>query len=76
MNEKMRICISSPPDREHLVAEVFFGDEQWAELNRERGELRLELYARRDSRPWSFGFDDAMEALSEARKRLELKPTR
>ena len=36
MNElppKMRLCISSPPDREKLVAEIFYKDTQWAELN-------------------------------------------
>ena len=26
METKYRICISSPPDREKLVAEIFFGD--------------------------------------------------
>lgn len=35
MKDKHRICISSPPDREKLVAEIFFGDTQWAELNQE-----------------------------------------
>jgi hypothetical protein len=33
MKRGIRICISSPPDREKLVAEIFVGDEQVAELN-------------------------------------------
>jgi hypothetical protein len=46
----MRICISSPPDREKLVAEIFFGDEQWAELNQESGTLELEFYPKPSSK--------------------------
>jgi hypothetical protein len=67
---KIKICISSPPDREKLVAEVFFGDEQWAELNQESGELRLEIYPRQNGQPWSLDFHDVIDALSQARNRL------
>jgi hypothetical protein len=34
---KMRVSISSPPDREKLVAEVLYENEQWAEINQESG---------------------------------------
>ena len=53
MNKSLRICISSPPDRERLVAEIFFGDEQWAELNQEGTELLFEFYSRQSGEPWS-----------------------
>ena len=35
MATSYRICLSSPPDREKLVAEIFVGDVQWAEINQE-----------------------------------------
>jgi len=41
-----RIGISS--DREKLVAEIFFGDTQWAEVNQEREIVEVEFYIRLD----------------------------
>jgi len=47
-DKKFTVYISSPPDREKLVAEMLFGDteyqEQWAELNQEDATLRIESY--------------------------------
>lgn len=65
------ICVSSPPDREKLVAEIFFGSFQWAEVNQESNELQIEFYPRPDSEPWRITFRDALAALEEARHRLE-----
>ena len=70
MSEKMRICISSPPDRAQLVAEIFLGDEQWAELNQEGNRLSLEIYSRRSSRAWQLDLEDVLNVLVEAKKRL------
>ena len=65
-----RICISSPPDREKLVAEIFFMDVQWAEINQEKDVLQIEFYPRPDGQPWRISFDDAITALDKARRRL------
>jgi hypothetical protein len=65
-----RISISSPPDRERLVAEVFAENCQWAELNQERGNLTLELYPRQDGQPWVFDYEEALRILHDARARL------
>ena len=65
-----RISISSPPDREKLVAEIFFGDVQWAEINQERDALELEFYPRPDGEPWRINYTDALDALNEAKRRL------
>jgi hypothetical protein len=70
MGDKHRICISSPPDREKLVAEIFFGDTQWAELSQERGALELEFYPRPDGGPWRIAYQGAVNALDEAKRRL------
>ena len=64
------VCISSPPDRELLVAEIFFGHVQWAEINQEEGVLRVEFYPRPDGRPWIILYSEAVLALSEAKQRL------
>lgn len=70
MKEKMRICISSPPDRDKLVAEFFSGNEQWAELNQEGEKLSLEIYPKRSGEPWSFNFEEVIETLMEGKRRL------
>ena len=62
--------IASPPDREKLVAEMFFGSDQWAEVNHETNEVRVEFYARADGRPWNFSLTDAITALNIAKQRL------
>ena len=65
-----RIDICSPPDREQLVAAICYDNEQWAELNQEKVELVLEIYARHDGNAWVFPFDEAITALCDAKKRL------
>jgi hypothetical protein len=70
MNSKMRICLSSPPDREKLVAEFFFDEEQWAELNQEGESLILEIYPRRSGEPWLINFEEMLETLKEGKQKL------
>ena len=70
MHEAFRVCISSPPDREKLVAEIFVGNEQIAELSQEHSDLEIEVYPRRDGKAWFLGFNDLMGALTEAQRRL------
>lgn len=70
MSIEYRVSISSPPDRDKLVAEIFFGDQQWAELNQEDSELQLQLYPRSDDRPWEIPYSQIVTALEDAKKQL------
>ena len=70
MEQTYRICISSPADRAKLVAEIFFGDVQWAEINQESSELVVEFYCRPDAEPWRVGLSTATTALDEAKRQL------
>jgi hypothetical protein len=70
MSEKMRGCISSPPDRERLVAEIFLGDGQWAELNQDGNKLDLEICPERSGEYWSLDFEGVVDILVEAKRRL------
>ena len=67
---ELRIYISSPPDRDNLVADIFFGNEQFAELNQEDGTLRLEVYPRQNGEFWQLRLDEVLVALNDARNRL------
>jgi hypothetical protein len=70
MSQGFRVDIASPPDRERLVAEVFFGHEQIAEVNQEAGKLQVEIYARPSSEPWVLDYQDFLQALTLATQRL------
>jgi hypothetical protein len=68
--EKYRISISSPPDREALVAEIFFSNIQWAEINQNRSVMEVEFYPRPDGQPWRISLEYAQDALESAKQRL------
>ena len=61
-----RLQIASVSDRKKLVAELWYGDEQWAEVNQESGKLIIQIYQRRNGEPWSFEYNDALELLKSA----------
>ena len=70
MRDELHITISSPSDREKLVAEIFFGSNQWAEMNQEKGHLQVEFYPRSDGKTWDLDYFSVMRALQEAKLRL------
>jgi len=70
MKNDHKICISSPPDRNNLVAEIFFDNLQWAEVNQESESLEIEFYPRPDGKPWKISFSEAVDSLNEAKLKL------
>jgi hypothetical protein len=64
------VLIASPPDRENLVAMIDHEREQRAEINQESGSLLIEVYPRRDGKPWVFDLDEMMGTLQSAKQRL------
>ena len=63
INAEVRTCISSPPDRKKLVLEIFVGDEQLAEINQEQDALEIEIYSRRDKKPWKVNLSEFENAI-------------
>lgn len=64
--------IASVPDRDHLVAEIWWDDCMVGEIRRtDDGGSRLEIYAQASGMPWSFDFCDWLEILQEAKKKLD-----
>lgn len=61
--------VTSPPDRDDVVAELWWGDEMFAELRYIDGRAHLEIYGR-PAGPWEFPFDEFCAALAHARERL------
>jgi len=61
-----QIQVADLPDREKCVAEIWFGDSQVCELNREAGSAVLEVYPNPEGGPWSFEPAAFIEAIGRA----------
>ena len=64
------ILITSPPDRENLVAEIWHDNIMIAELNQEdKDNLKLEIYSNKET-PISLDYLDFLDALQVAKEKL------
>lgn len=68
---EIEVSLSSPPDRERLVADILVDHIQLAEINLEGHTPEIELYPRPDGLPWRIGYWDLCRALVDAGERLE-----
>jgi hypothetical protein len=65
------IEIASVPDRDHVVAEIWWGDAMVAELHRDTsGGAEIEIYPTESHVPWSFDLASWLAALAEAQRKL------
>jgi hypothetical protein len=62
--------ITSPPDRELLVAEIWDGNTQVAELNQEGAKLTLEVFDLSGTGRTVLALEEFLEAISIARNAL------
>jgi len=63
--------ISSPPDRENLVFEIWLGTDQLAEVSHEPDRpVEIEIYPPADGGKWVFEFEELMSLLNRAVKTL------
>lgn len=65
------VLIASPPDRIGVVAELWYGDQLWAELRHEGPDFLLEVYPPPGGETWLFDAEEAIGAIREARERLK-----
>ncbi len=66
--DNFNIQIASVPDRENLVAEIWYSDTLVAEINQEKTDLEIEFFL---SKKISFQFEEFFNALELAKTRLE-----
>ncbi|WP_082341853.1 hypothetical protein [Pseudomonas thivervalensis] len=63
--------ITSPPDRENLVFEIWAGTNQLAEVSREPGRsVEIEIYPPVEGGSWNFELEEFMSLLNQAAKNL------
>jgi hypothetical protein len=71
VSSTVRVEVSSPPDREHLVANIMIEAAEFAEINQEEGALQVEIYPRQDGEPWRLSYSALTDAMNLAKERLE-----
>jgi hypothetical protein len=67
------INLASLPDRDSVVAEIWRGKYLLAELRREAGALRLQLYSGPQGDHWDVPHEEFVQALMQAQQRLDRK---
>jgi hypothetical protein len=67
----LRIEVTSPPDREFVVANIMVGSDEFAEINQEAESLKMEIYPRRDGEPWRLDYEELSRVLGLAEERLK-----
>jgi len=70
MKNNFSIDIASPPDRENLVCEIFYNNNQVAEILNENNILEIELYPNQRNKPWKFSFDEFLKCLNDGKERI------
>lgn len=65
------IEIASVPDRDDVVAEIWWGDAMVAELHRgASGEVEIEIYPPESRGSWSFDLPSWITVLAKAQQKL------
>ena len=63
--------ITSPPDRENCVCEVWVGSSQMAEISHEPGmSIEIEIYSPSEGGNWNLKLEELMAVLNQATKNL------
>ena len=69
-----KIEIASVSDRDECVAEVWYGDELFAELRQEPDGIYVQLYVPPSRVRWDLPIEDVIAVLNTARERLRAEP--
>ena len=62
--------IASVSDRDDLVAEIWLNGAMVAELHRDEGKFKIDIYPNESRQPWCFELSDWVAVLSEAQRKL------
>lgn len=68
--KKFSIKIASDTDRENVFAEIYYNEEEWAEISQEGEQPLIVFFPPLQGKYWEFPLEEALEAIAEAKKRL------
>lgn len=73
---KFSIQVASAPDRDELVAEIWFGSDMVAEvrMNSTSSSFDVDLYNNPRRSCWSFDLDSLVLAITSAKSKLQNPP--
>jgi hypothetical protein len=70
--KSLTLQTASLPDRENTVSEIWFGNDQVAEVSNESdGTMLIEIFSAPDGGTWSFDLDALQAILIEAKGNLQ-----
>ena len=73
-NKDFEIIIASLPDRENLVAEIFYKNTEWVEISAETPHKYVVCFCNTDDgNYWEFPFEEAMDVFQQAKDMLAEK---
>jgi hypothetical protein len=67
---KYNTIVTSTPDREKLVVEIWDNDQMIAEINQENTTLAVEIYFNANKQPLRLNYKAFLEALEEGKQKL------
>jgi len=74
-DSQSKVLITSLPDRDGVVAEIYFGSSQFAELSHVGSSFFCEVYPAVDGKPWRLELGELEQALASAKAKLLARQT-
>jgi hypothetical protein len=70
MRLELTVELASVPDREEVVAEIWAGTHQFAEIRRDGNEFVVQVFPPAEEGGWDLSFEQLVNALTKAQARL------
>jgi len=70
MSRGLEFTVGSTLEREDLVADLFAGGSQVAQINQESGAFEIEVFCNPSGGPWIFDLDELVGVIAAAKVRL------
>ena len=64
------IVVASVPDRDELIAELYYKGNQWGEISHETDEMLIQFYPHPSEGYWEFSLKELLDALEQAKQRM------
>jgi hypothetical protein len=64
------IIIGSAPDKENLIAEIYYNNTCWAQISQETKELLVQFYPHPQKDYWEFSLEEALCIIEQAKNKL------
>jgi len=68
--KKFSIKIASDTSRKKVFAEIYYNEEEWAEISQEEEKPLIAFFPPLHQKYWEFPLDEALEVIEEAKKNL------